>query len=161
MTQFLLQVKISCTTLSYTHVRVKVNAPLDSIGMSDSFGGISSPAQKGRCIHFRSCACWYKFWRMTWLTSPPTEIRTIISIWYPFAAMDLWFLVFVQDMVRQHAGFLTSLLTAELTNMFPNEEWISGVTCPVLIGEFVISVLHEGSSPCFRMIVFTNEEWII
>eukprot|EP00802_Teleaulax_amphioxeia_P006468 Tamp_06472.p1 GENE.Tamp_06472~~Tamp_06472.p1 ORF type:complete len:319 (-),score=24.35 Tamp_06472:1655-2611(-) len=39
----------------------------------------------------------------------------------------------VKDMVRTHAGIVTSWLTAELTNMFPSEEVIVGVKCPTLI----------------------------
>ena len=39
----------------------------------------------------------------------------------------------VKDMVRTHAGIVTSWLTAELTNMFPSEELITRVKCPTLI----------------------------
>jgi hypothetical protein len=39
-----------------------------------------------------------------------------------------------QDMVRHHAGAVTSFLTAELSNMFPNQERIANVKCPTLIG---------------------------
>ncbi len=39
-----------------------------------------------------------------------------------------------QDMVRHHAGAVTSFLTAELSNMFPNQERIASVKCPTLIG---------------------------
>ena len=39
----------------------------------------------------------------------------------------------VKDMVRTHAGIVTSWLTAELTNMFPSEETIAGVKCATLV----------------------------
>lgn len=39
----------------------------------------------------------------------------------------------VKDMVRTHAGVVTSWLTAELTKMFPSEETIRDVKCPTLI----------------------------
>ena len=39
----------------------------------------------------------------------------------------------VKDMVRTHAGIVTSWLTAELTQMFPSEETIRAVQCPTLI----------------------------
>uniref|UniRef100_A0A7S0E134 Serine aminopeptidase S33 domain-containing protein n=1 Tax=Hanusia phi TaxID=3032 RepID=A0A7S0E134_9CRYP len=39
----------------------------------------------------------------------------------------------VRDMVRRHAGTLTSWLTADLINLFPSEETIPFVRCPLLI----------------------------
>jgi len=39
----------------------------------------------------------------------------------------------VKDMVRTHAGIVTSWLTAELTNVFPSENTIQNVNCPTLI----------------------------
>mmetsp|Transcript_11851 Transcript_11851/g.28319 ORF Transcript_11851/g.28319 Transcript_11851/m.28319 type:complete len:481 (+) Transcript_11851:221-1663(+) len=39
----------------------------------------------------------------------------------------------VKDMVRTHAGIVTSWLTAELTNMFPNIDMMPAVACPSLI----------------------------
>ena len=39
----------------------------------------------------------------------------------------------VKDMVRTHAGIVTSWLTAELTNVFPSENAIQNVNCPTLI----------------------------
>ena len=39
----------------------------------------------------------------------------------------------IKDIVRTHAGFVTSWLTAELSNMFPSEEDIVHVQCPTLI----------------------------
>eukprot|EP00961_Rhodomonas_salina_P162738 2192179-Rhodomonas_salina.1 len=39
----------------------------------------------------------------------------------------------VKDIVSQHAGLVTSWLTAELTNIYPSDESISDVECPTLI----------------------------
>ncbi|EKX47008.1 hypothetical protein GUITHDRAFT_107353 [Guillardia theta CCMP2712] len=39
----------------------------------------------------------------------------------------------VRDMVRRHAGSLTSWLTADLINIFPSEETIPFVRCPLLL----------------------------
>ncbi len=40
----------------------------------------------------------------------------------------------VKDIVSQHAGLVTSWLTAELTNIYPSDETIADVSCPTLIG---------------------------
>ena len=39
----------------------------------------------------------------------------------------------VKDMVRTHAGIVTSWLTAELSNMFPSEQTMADVKCPALV----------------------------
>ncbi len=39
----------------------------------------------------------------------------------------------VKDLVSQHAGIITSWLTAELADLFPSDEFIQDVQCPTLI----------------------------
>ena len=62
--------------------------------------------------------------------------------------------------MRHHAGAVLSFLTTELSNMFPNQERIAGVTCPTLIGILMLLVFarflltsfrkdsSRGSGPC-------------